>query len=348
MWVASNDVEEVIDWFFRHSKAHFLGLFVAGDPKFGKFLKDVLSQRQTIDIISGHAIDLVLFSPEPIGEDPIFGSSIQHIGNLKKWTPSFSGKVADATAMSTNDIATALRLQIDDLPGLVLMRRRAPGDDYNANRLVLRLRGAHDVEFIIAFLREFRRSVERYSLEQARSIRKSESRLIDIEHRLSRLPAEQLVIDKRIRLLQRFSGELATALDLQPQTGDFLFALLRDAETEPDIWQGIAEISGTSIDDVREKIPARLIARANTARLARKNAIANIEKLEDGLEDSFAYVGLLEEEAIGLERILRSYERKITIETSWQKFLDFLKISEGVLGRAKRLAKLIVAFKMIV
>ena len=82
MWVASNDIEVVVDWFYRESKAQFLGLFVAGDAGLGGFLDSVLEKRDVLDGLLGSAIDLVLLSPE---HRPVGSSAVRRITKLRKW-----------------------------------------------------------------------------------------------------------------------------------------------------------------------------------------------------------------------------------------------------------------------
>lgn len=312
MWVASNDVEEVVDWFYRHSSAQFLGVFVAGDRKFDTLLRAVIESRQTIDVILGPLIDLVLFSDD--GFELRQDAPLRHISKLSKWTPRFKSSISNATAMSTHDIALSLKLKVDDLPGLVLLRRRIGRRDSEAKPLVLSLKGATDVDFLIDFLRAFRKSLERIETARSAGFRFSEASLAEVERNMISRIDQQVVIEKRVKRIAAYVEE-AQAIVASPDTG-----------------LELACVSKT---------------RLSKAKVAKHNAEIRIAKLDAQvpIEVAIKCATLADEEITELQVVLDRFERRLSYSLARDGFFNFLGLSEKMLAPIKRIIRLAVAIK---
>ena len=182
MYVGEGSVTDLIDWFRQSSDARFLGLFAAGDATFDKFLDDVIKQSETIDVILGSQIDLFLVGgnqtitvADPGKELTIKASpltairqhvnegfrpqithpQITHVSQINLQAPQVKKKIKKATTLSTHEFSKLLDLEVDDLPGLVLI-----GSHLSEN-FVLKIRGATDAEFIIEFFRSVRKALEK-------------------------------------------------------------------------------------------------------------------------------------------------------------------------------------------
>ena len=312
MWVASNDVEKVVDWFYRRSSAQFLGLFVAGDRKFDALLRAVITDRQTIDVILGPSVDLVLFSDAEF--EPSMDTSLRRISKLTKWTPKLTRSIPNATIMTTHDIASSLKLGIDDLPGLVLLRRRTGWRDNEPERLTLSLRGATDVEFLIDFLRAFRRSIERIETARSARFKFSEASLAEVERDMNSRIEQTAVVDKRVKRIARIANETQ-------------------------------EIAAPS-DNKSEK--ARVAEqRLSKAEIAKYNAEVRIAKLDAKIciDSALKCVMLADEEITKLQAVLDHFERRLSYGLGRDRLFKFLGLSEKMLGPVKRIIRLAVAIK---
>ncbi len=312
MWVASNDVEKVIDWFYRRSSARFLGVFVAGDRNFDSLLRSVVASRQTFDVILGPCIDLVLFSNAEFESEQ--NIPVRHISNLSKWTPQRTRGISNATFMSTNDIASSLKLGIDDLPGLVLLRKRDGRRDDGSERLVLSLRGATDVDFLVDFFRAFRKSLERVETARSTKFRLNDLGLAEIERNVTSRAAEAAVIEKCDKRISRYLGE--------------------------------AQLTAASSDDELEQ--ARIAEqRLNKAKVAKYNARHRIAKLDAQvpIETVVKFMMLADEEIKELQAVLDRFERRLSYALARDRVFRFLGLSEITMSQVKRIIQLAAAIK---
>jgi hypothetical protein len=348
MWVASNDVEQVVDWFYRQSRAHFLGVFVAGDRKFDALLQAVIANRRTIDVITGPCIDMVLFSTGEFTPEGGANTPIKHISALTKWTPQLARNISNAVVMSTHEIASAMNLGIDDLPSLVLLKRGARSRNPESNRLVLRLRGAADIEFLIEFLRAFRKSLERIDETRLAGLRLSEGSLTEIENTMTNHMQETAVIIKRDERISRYAVEIRESLPHGAVESEELIAAMRSASSNEALMAKLSHLSGREPDQIESAIPAETMKRLQKTQVARRNAENRLAKLNEQMPSPDAVLRcahLTVEEITELQAVLNRFERKLSYGLKREQVFNFLGLSEKMLDRVKKIIKLAVAIK---
>lgn len=349
MWIATNDVERVVDWFYKRSDAHFLGVFVAGDRKFDSILKAVIANRQTIDIITGPCIDVVLFSTADLTLRGAGDPPIRHISNLTKWTPTFTREIANATTMSTNDIASAMKLGIDDLPSLVLLRRQARRwDPEEVSRLTLKLRGAADIDFLIEFFRAFRKSLERLQRARSEGLQGTEQALVKIESHIADRMAETAVVEKRIARISRDIAEIQRCMALDAFNSEHLLAILRSASSVDEFISGLSTATAIEATQIERSLSGATLKRLIKAQVAQRNAERRLSKLRGqmpNLRNALEYVELTEQEISELQVVLDRFERKLSYALKREQVFKFLGVSEKLLDRVKRIVRLAAAIK---
>ncbi len=316
MWIASNDIEVVVDWFYRESKAQFLGLFVAGDAGLGGFLDSVLEKRDVLDGLLGSAIDLVLLSPE---HRPVGSSAVRRITKLRKWDVDRKKDLTTATEMSAQEIAKALEVDEDKLPGLVILGRRSRRGN-SRPKLVLPLRSVEDSSFLIDFLPVFRRSLDtmRAFSQTAPKTRDWFEAIEHNVHHLQQREADARRQEQRIAAnLDALSSSLAARGLVLPTPDERLAAAGSIPDLRRIVSEQLRDTDASTLDGILAQPELKaILKRLGHAQVARRTARAGIAKLQratpstDELSKMRTVIELTQADVSSLESLIEKHSRR--------------------------------------
>lgn len=334
MWVASNDIELVVDWFYRKSKAQFLGLFVAGDTGLKGFLDSVLEKRDVIDSLLGSAIDLVLLSRE---HRPIGSSTVRQVTKLRKWDADRKEDLRTATEMSAREIASALDIDEDKLPGLVILGRKSRRGN-SRPKLVLPLRNVEDSRFLIEFLPVFRQSLDRMRAFSQTTPR-TKGWFEAIEHNVNHLHQREADVrrqEQRIAAnLEALSKNLAAQGLVLPTSDERLAA----AGSIPDLRRIVSERfkdkDASTLDGILAQPEFETILKhLRRAQVARRTARAGIAKLQRAtpstgeLSQLETVIELTQADVSRLESLIKDHTRRLSYPIPMPDLFSLLGLSE--------------------
>jgi len=251
--------------------------------------------------------------------------------------------------MSTNDIASAMKLGIDDLPSLVLLRRQARRwDPEEVSRLTLKLRGAADIDFLIEFFRAFRKSLERLQRARSEGLQGTEQALVKIESHIADRMAETAVVEKRIARISRDIAEIQRCMALDAFNSEHLLAILRSASSVDEFISGLSTATAIEATQIERSLSGATLKRLIKAQVAQRNAERRLSKLRGqmpNLRNALEYVELTEQEISELQVVLDRFERKLSYALKREQVFKFLGVSEKLLDRVKRIVRLAAAIK---
>jgi hypothetical protein len=216
--------------------------------------------------------------------------------------------------MTTHDIAAAMKLSIDNLPGLILMRRHAKHLAVDSERFVLSLRGTSDVDFLIAFLRAFRKSLERIEKARPAGLHRTEGALAEIERTMTNYLKTS---DGIKRLDERISRHLE-------------------------------EIQNDKMPQNHNPFLGVILTRLQRTRVARQKTQLRLDtlfRLIPTLTVAAECAELSEQEHTELQEVLDRFERRLSYALRRDRIFEFLGLTEKTLGLLPRIVKLAVGIK---
>jgi glycerol dehydrogenase-like iron-containing ADH family enzyme len=208
-------------------------------------------------------------------------------------------------------------------------------------KLILRIRGHADAQFVVEFLRAIRRVLECYDA------------FPEFEAKLAQIRLEQDVVDKTTRRIEHIRDELATICmntGVSVTAANLIDLLAEQIKTErmiPEVLESTEGSSSGTPSLIHDPRVAELARKAGKAMLARRTARARIEKfsgmlsaeeLERHLEDRIAAFERL-------ENVVAKFQRQLGYEISIERVSQFVRMSSKVLATAKKVITLIAAVK---
>jgi hypothetical protein len=378
MYVGEGSVDDLIDWFRRNSDARLLGLFAAGHSQFDKFLDDVLAKSSTIDVVLGSQIDLILFGSvpqieiqtpsrkviipakalnslrqrKPGGFDDEDSSTpipvIRHVSDVDVSKLAVKKKIKRGTTLATHELTEILKITADDLPALILLSRAT------TDRLVLRMRGAADAEFVIDFLRTVSTSLQRMenAEESGDLLRRTSVKIL--ETTLARIKAEQDVLEKNARRLERAAaqlGDLLLSCDL-PLSQAAIVDSLKKGEPVGWIDKLMELIGGKEKSGARRLLNSAAANRAfqiaEKARIASANAqkrISNFEATIPSHDEMQRYLAMHAQALNEIQGTITKFENRISYRIATERVTAVIGMTDQLLGKVKRLISLLASVK---
>jgi hypothetical protein len=355
MLITDGSISDVITWFNAYSNARLLGLFVAGDSTFNKFLKDVLVKSASIDIVSGSQIDLVLFNGnneiEPIyikraGAEEIKlkatpltklderptklpSGLLYHISNIKRSAVDLNNIIKNTTTAS-HDVIGELDLSVDDIPCLVIIGK------WERQKVTVSIKNQTDADFVIELIRAIRAflDAERSMGIKDIFIEEVSNATHAVEKNTQRLARiENAIISELVKM-----GTLVSPFDIELQKHqgqdaaiDIIRNGLRQKTQEDDILLSTPELLA-------------LAKKADNAMLGRRIAAKKLVSLSASLpsaERLGAYVQEQEECFAQIQTLVNTYEAKLNVRIGLQKAMAAASITTKVLSAIRKMVGIV-------
>jgi hypothetical protein len=325
MYIGVGSISNVLDWFLESdSSGRLLCLFVAGDLSDPHFFRDLIDNKETLDVISGHEIELFLFTrddAEPLeflssgGRSYICGKCVsdrafssdrywkdegtllirhKHISQVNV-SDSVRDEIVRTSQTIAADISSTFNLSIDDMPSVILVEKVTPLRFH-----VIRTRGAADVRLVVDLLRRLRQlSLKGYSSLKGESRRLYHRDVFELKDSVDQ--ALKHLLDSRRAFERRLLALGAQSEDVMRLRTQWEDPRIRAHDQHFEKWlQSIGEQSRRLVLEARNHGPLRgqvrgLNSCARKFRELSEKLSQETERIHEYEPECGAYIGLRDE-----------------------------------------------------